>query len=118
MSFMSNPNTNVTPITSAPQNLRRARGAFVRSLMENDDRSARYMAGKIGISPTSMGERLSGKSPFQADELEHIAVALKMEPGDFYLQYISVGPEGYDPPTSSVESRELAPVTSIFRAAI
>lgn len=106
--------SNVTPILDDAQRIRRARGAFVKSLIDAEDRSARYIATRIGISPTSMSERLRGKAPFLADELEGIARALKMDPADFYSQYISVGPDGFEPTTSTVEYRRLAQITPLF----
>ena len=105
-----NSQSNVTQIADAAHILRRARGQFVKTLIEEDGRSARYIALKIGVSPSSMGERLRGKAPFLADELESIARSLKLTPGDFYSRYISVGPEGLEPPTSSVKTRGLATV--------
>ena len=106
----------ITPIFDEARSLRRARGAFVKSRIEEDDRSARYVAGRIGINPSSMSERLRGKSPFLADELEGIALVLKIDPVEFYRDYIAVGPAGIEPTTSTVISGHLAPVTSILAA--
>ncbi|MEU4016222.1 hypothetical protein AB0E56_13265 [Microbacterium sp. NPDC028030] len=91
--------SNVTPLRNAARDLRRARGEFVEALIKADDRSNRYVALQIGLNPTSMGERLRGKSPFLADELENIARVLKMDPIDFYSRYISVTADGTDPRT-------------------
>ena len=98
-------NTNVIPMQKDhARELRRMRGEFIRALIEDDDRSARYVAIQIGLNPTSMGERLKGKSPFLADELEGVARALKLDPVKLYADYISVGPAGIEPTTSTVES--------------
>lgn len=113
-----NAQSNVIPFEDPNRSLRRARGAFVKSEIDAQDRSVRYVALKAGINPTSMGERVKGQAPFLADELEAIAEALRVDPDDFYKRYRAVGSEGFDPPTSSVESRGLAPVTHIFREAI
>ena len=75
--------------------LRRARGKFIANLIKEDDRSARYVALQIGLNPTSMGERLHGKSPFLADELELIARVLKIDPLKFYSSYIKAGHGDY-----------------------
>lgn len=112
-----NAQSNVTPIADPAHILRRARGAYVKQLLDDDDRSMRYVASRIGISPTSMADRCKGKVPFLADELEEIASVLKMDAVKFYAEYISVGSGGFEPPTSSVESRGLAPVTPIRRGA-
>lgn len=87
-------NANVVPIADTARMLRRARGEFVKDLLDEDGRSARYVATRIGLSPTSMSERLRGKAPFLADELEGIALVLKLDPIEFYRSYIAVGPEG------------------------
>lgn len=95
---MSNP--NVTPIFDEGRMLRRARGRFVKDLIDADDRSVRYVALRIGVSPTTMGERVAGKSPFLADELEEIAAVLKIDPVDFYTRYIAVTGEGPGEPNT------------------
>lgn len=81
--------SNVTPIRDAARIQRQARGAYVKNLITADGRSARYVAINIGLNPTSMGERLSGKTAFLADELEEIARVLKIEPLEFYAGYIA-----------------------------
>lgn len=115
-----NAQSNVTQIVDDGRALRRARGQFVKELLEEDGRSARYVAGRIGLNPTSMSDRLRGKAPFLADELEGIARVLKMQPVEFYARYIAVGPTGLEPMTSTVEEWRLddevgriAPVTSL-----
>lgn len=91
--------SNVAPIRDAAHELRRARGQFVKDMIDRDGRSARYVALNVGLNPTSMGERLKGKSPFLADELENIARVLKIEPVSFYAQYIGVHPDDSNPRT-------------------
>jgi hypothetical protein len=71
--------------------IRRSRAAFVKSLMDDDGRSARYVAGRVGISHTALSDRLKGKAPFLADELELIAGVLKISPVDFYAAYLAAG---------------------------
>ncbi|MEV4959012.1 helix-turn-helix domain-containing protein, partial [Microbacterium sp. LMB2-1.2] len=82
--------SNVIPFTDDARLLRQARGAFVKSLIDQEERSARFVAVRIGLSASSMGERLKGKSPFLADELENIARVLRLDPVAFYAQYIAV----------------------------
>lgn len=110
-----NAQSNVVPFEDPTRSLRRARGEFVKSLIDAEDRSVRYVALKAGINPTSMGERVKGKAPFLADELEAIAEVLRIDPDDFYKRYRAVGSVGLDPTTSSVESRELAVVLPFAR---
>lgn len=109
---------NVTPIYDEARAIRKARGQFVKSRIEDDDRSARYVAARIGLNPTSMSERLRGKSPFLADELEGIAKTLKLDPVEFYRDYIAVGPAGIEPTTSTVQTgNKIAEVIPLFGAA-
>jgi hypothetical protein len=109
-----NAQSNVIAFEDPARALRRARGAFVKSLIDAEDRSVRYVAQKAGINPTSMGERLKGQSPFLADELEAIAEVVRMDPDEFYKRYRTVGSEGFEPPTDSVKSREFAGVVLPF----
>lgn len=134
--------TNVIDFEDHDRAVRRTRAAFVKQLLDDDGRSVRYVAPFIGISHSALGDRLKGKAPFLADELENIARVLKMDPVRFYAAYISagtpqspdseeagrgsgadargvrhlvfVGPAGIEPTTSTVESSRLAPVTPIF----
>ena len=96
--------SNVIPFADEAHMLRRARGAYVKSvIVDEHERSARFVATRIGLSPSSMGERLKGKSPFLADELEGIARVLRIDPVDFYRHYIAVdahwSPDGSNPRT-------------------
>ena len=70
---------------------RAARAAYVKKLVDDDDRSARWLATKVGISNSAMSERLRGTLPFLADELELIAAALKIDAGEFYRGYRLAG---------------------------
>ena len=116
--------SNITPLRDAERDTRRARGQYVDQMIKADGRSARYVAIHTGINPTSMGDRLKGKAPFLADELERIAVVLKLDPIDFYRHYIAAsaedprpeGPDGdqssnvrplrFEPRTHSIRGRE------------
>lgn len=87
--------------------VKRERGAFVKQLMDDDGRSARYMAAQIGISNSAVSDRLKGKAPFLADELEQISRVLRLNPVDFYRYYISIGTD--EDPRSHYESEGLEP---------
>lgn len=108
-------NSNVIQFEDPERSRRRARGEFIKDLIDREDRSVRYVAIKAGISPTSMGDRVKGKAPFLLDELESIAAVLRLDPVELYKDYIAVGSVGLDPTTSSVESRELAVVLPFAR---
>lgn len=109
--------SNVTQMTSHdPQ--RGARAEFVKTAIDNDDRSIRYMAARIGINHTSLADRLKGRVAFTAEDLEGIAHVLKRDPVEFYREYIAVGPDGLEPPTSSVKSRGLAEILPFQRKAV
>lgn len=69
----------------------------MKSMIDQEERSARFVAVRIGLAPSSMSERLKGKSPFLADELESIARVLRLDPVEFYGQYIAVKPGGFQP---------------------
>lgn len=101
--------SNVTQMTGYDP-LRRARAQFVKTAIDNDDRSVRYIAGRIGINHTSLADRVKGKVAFSVEDLEGIAYVLKRDPMQFIREYLAVGPEGLEPPASSVKSRELAEV--------
>ena len=105
-------------IASSRRDVRHARAAFIKSLIEGEDRSVRYVATKIGISPSTLSERLSGKNAFLADEIGAIASIVRMTPVGLYSEYVAVvGPTGLEPMTSTVEYGRLATVTPINRAA-
>lgn len=89
---MSTPQ-NVIPIHDSSLDRRRARAAFVKAAIEDDDRSDRYVAIRAGISTSAFSDRLKGRVAFLADELEDIAHVLKLDPVDFYRDYIAAGTE-------------------------
>jgi hypothetical protein len=83
--------------------VRVARAEFVRELIESEERSVRYVALKIGLSPSTLSERLSGKNAFLADEIEAIAPIVRKTPTGLFSEYIAiVGPTGLEPMTSTV----------------
>lgn len=94
-------------VIALPQHhaVRQVRGAFVKQLMDEDGRSARYMAAHVGISNTAFSDRLKGKAPFLADELETIASVLKINPVEFYNRYI----HATDHPEQDSDRRTLVP---------
>ena len=96
--------TSVAHINAASsrRDVRLARASFIRGLIEAEDRSVRYVATKIGLSPSTLGERLSGKNAFLADELEALAPIVRMTPVGLYAEYIAVGPAGLEPTASTV----------------
>lgn len=101
-----NTQSNVIPLKNEARDLRRVRGAFVKSVIDDEERSARFVAVRIGLNPTSMSERLHGKSPFLADELENIARVLRIDPVEFYSRYISVGSSDSAPITSNPRPKD------------
>jgi len=104
--------SNVTPIADEARLLRRARGAFVKSVIDDEERSARFVAVRIGLAPSSMSERLKGKSPFLADELEGIARVLRIDPVDFYSRYIAVKAGDVPPAESNQRPKDYNAVVS------
>ena len=108
-------NSNVIQLEDPERSRRRARGEFIKNLIDREDRSVRYVAIKAGISPTSMGDRVKGKAPFLLDELEMIAAVLRLDPVELYKDYIAVGSDGFEPSTSSVKSRDFDAVVLPFR---
>lgn len=87
--------TNISHMPVADP-IRQARAEFVDHAIDADGRSARYVAGKIGVSPSSLGQRLSGRVAFTAEDIERIAYVLKRDPVDFYREYLAAqaGPDG------------------------
>lgn len=108
--------SNVIPLHDPAHEQRRIRGAFVKECLDADGRSARYVAARVGISNTAFSDRLKGKAPFLADELELVAQVLKIDPIDFYRDYLASGsdatPEGY-PPVNDPKQNSLALITNI-----
>lgn len=80
--------TNVTQLKFADPT-RRARADFIKLEIEKQDRSVRYVAGKIGVNHTSLGDRLKGKVPFTAEDIERIASVLRRDPVSFYREYLA-----------------------------
>lgn len=87
--------SNVTPIRTVDP-VRRNRAEFVKQAIENDDRSIRYIAGRIALNHSSLADRLKGKVAFTAEDIEGIAHVLKRDPVDFYRAYLAAkdGPNG------------------------
>jgi lambda repressor-like predicted transcriptional regulator len=46
-------------------------------------KSLRQVARESGINRTTLHERIHNVRPFNTDELERVAIALGVEPGDF-----------------------------------
>ncbi|MBG9885727.1 hypothetical protein ABE10_03815 [Bacillus toyonensis] len=97
----------MTPIITPERQLRRARGEFVKSvIIDEHERSARFVAVRMGLSPSSMSERLAGKSPFLADELEGIARVLRIDPVEFYSRYIAVSLDSPSPAPANRQPKD------------
>lgn len=110
--------SNVTPLRTETEIIRARRAAYVRHEVEADGRSVRYVAGKIGVSHSSLGDRLRGKVAFLAEDIEEIAGILKRDPVEFYAAYLAAG---HNPTPDESDPRDsewyLAPVTPIRRPA-
>ena len=76
--------------------IRQARADFVATAIEDDGRSRRFVATRIGVNPSSLGDRLKGRVAFTAEDIEGIAHVLKRDPVEFYRAYLAAtnGPEG------------------------
>lgn len=80
--------SNVTAIRALDP-IRSARASFVKDAIDNDDRSVRYIAGRLGISATAMNDRVKGKVSFLAEDIEGIAHILKRDPVKFFADYLA-----------------------------
>jgi len=96
--------SNVTPLRSETDPLRTARASFVHGALKDERWSIRQAALAMGVSHSVLSTRLKAETAFLAEELEQIAGLLKRDPVDFYRDYLAVGPEGLEPPASSVKS--------------
>lgn len=110
--------SNVIPLHDPAHEQRRIRGAFVKECLDADGRSARYVAARVGISNTAFSDRLKGKAPFLADELELVAQVLKLDPIDFYRDYLTAGSDGGpvapdSGPVNDPKQNHLALITNI-----
>ena len=107
--------TNVTPLRDTTDPIRTARAAFVLDSLKSERWSVRQAALATGIGTSVLATRMSGTTAFLADELESIAALLKRDPVEFYAEYIAVGRAGFEPATSTVESRQFdRPVVNLF----
>jgi hypothetical protein len=106
--------SNVTHLP-APDPRRQARADFVAHAIQLEERSVRFVANKIGLSPVSLGDRLKGRIAFSAEDLEGIAQVVREDPLKFIARYLAVGSDGFEPPTSSVKTRSFGEVLT-FRA--
>lgn len=68
----------------------------------------------MGMSHSVLASRLNGSTAFLAEDIEDIAKLLKRDAVELYAEYLSVGPAGIEPTTSTVESGQLAPVVDIM----
>lgn len=109
---------NVTPLRDNTDSIRAARAAFVHDSLKSERWSVRQAAMAIGMNNSVLATRMHGGTAFLADELEQIAGLLKLDPVDFYRDYISaqeVGPAVLETATSTVESRRFdRPVVNLF----
>lgn len=112
-----NPYTDgMTNVTALPKldPTRVARAAFVKNAIEADDRSIRYVAGRTGINPTSLGDRIRGHVAFTAEDIEAVAVVLKRDPVDFFRDYLAAGhAPAADPSAMSVKAGRFAQVHTL-----
>lgn len=99
----------ITELHQPERAIRRTRGAYVKAHMDADHRSARYVANQVGISNTALSDRLKGKAPFLADELEAIARTLKLDPIDFYRGYINATENPHQSPDGGATRRGTVP---------
>lgn len=95
----------VTPLRDNSDLNRAARAAFVHDALKSERWSIRQAALAIGLTHSVLASRANGTTAFLADELEQIAGLLKRDPVEFYAEYIAVGRAGFEPATSTVESR-------------
>lgn len=67
---------------------REERASYVLSQIKGEDRSVRYVAQRIGLPASSLGDRLRGKVAFTAEDIESIARVLRRDPVNFYREYL------------------------------
>lgn len=110
---------NITQLRDHNDPVRTARATYVHGELKGERWSIRQAALAIGVTHTVLGSRLKGETPFTGEELERVATLLKRDPVGFYAEYLSVGPAGFEPATSTVKTRKsdhLARVTPIRTA--
>ena len=69
------------------------------------------LAANLSIEPSSLSHKLNGRRPWTATEIDLIAKRYGVSHAALFtrLPGYGVGPEGLEPPTSTVISRELRP---------
>jgi hypothetical protein len=115
-----------------PKALQRARAAHLRDLLE--PWSVRRLEARTGIGRGTLQTRLAGQTELAMSDIELLAPVIRMTPEELFAELRSVdvtvptgggvnflgvtplhrgwkvGPEGLEPPASSVKSGELAEV--------
>ena len=105
---------NNSTLERSATSIRRSRAIFVKAALEEDDRSARYVAQRIGISHSALGDRLNGKVAFTAEDIERIAIILKLKPVEFYADFLAaIGNEPEEPETSDYKATQVRPIVAI-----
>lgn len=90
-------------------------GERAHMLIWASGRTQGAVAEAIGIEPTAFGKKLRGRNGWAIQELIDMAAELNTSVGYLVGETGTppVGPAGIEPTTSTVESRELAPVTRL-----
>lgn len=84
---------NVTALYGTRGTVQANRARFVHKALKEERWSIRQAAARLGFTHTTLTSRCNGGTPFLADELEHIAFLLKIDPIEFYAGYINAGNE-------------------------
>ena len=99
---MATSTNNVTDIRPEADVVRADRASHIHGLLKSERWSIRQAALRLQMNNSVLASRMSGATPFLADELEGIARLLKRDPVEFYAEYLKVGLGGIEPPTITV----------------
>ena len=97
-----NNSATVTSLRPGGDSTRTARAKHIHGLLTDERWSIRKAAISIGMNVSVLASRMNGSTAFLADELEDLAKLLRRDPVEFYAEYLSVGPGGFEPPTFTV----------------
>jgi len=90
--------SNVTNLRPDGDATRTMRAKHIHGLLSDERWSIRQASMRLGMNNSVLATRMSGATPFLADELEKLAVLLKRDPVEFYAEYLRAGtPENTGP---------------------
>ena len=97
--------TNITQMKPlAVDALQAARAEYLYGELKAERWSLRLLESQTGIPKSTLASKFNGSSPVLAADIELFAEILKRDAVKLFADYLSVGPAGIEPTTSTVEA--------------